>query len=120
MVLNYSWDFSQMAVGSEDEDRERLPELPPIPELPEAPELRPQLPPIPKPPGEEEPNQYQQMGIAYIIPIALITPILALTLLGVWLDGKFNRSPMFTVGGALLGTIVGFMNMFRMAGKLNR
>ena len=102
------------------EERDELPEVPPIPELPEAPRLKPNLPPRPKPAGQEEPSQYQQMGIAYTIPIALVTPIIFLTLIGAWLDARYHRSPLCTVGGALVGTIVGFMNMIRMLGKLNR
>ena len=105
---------------SEGEAELKLPELPPVPTLPEAPRLSPSLPPRPKAPHEEEPSQYQRMGLAYTIPASLVAPILVLTLAGYWLDGHFHKSPYFTLGGALLGTISGFINMIRIANKLNR
>ena len=82
--------------------------------------LRPVLPPLPNPADQDEPNQYQRMGIAYTIPLMLVAPIIALLLLGAWLDSKLHRAPLFTLGGALVGTIVGFMNMIRTANRLNR
>ena len=64
-------------------------------------------------------KQYRQMGIAYTIPVSLIAPIILLTAAGWWLDKKLNKAPMFTLGGAILGAITGFINMFRMVSKLN-
>src|SRR5438105_7994440 len=91
------------------------PEVPRIPDLPKAPRLTPDLPKVHKPKIEESAAQYQKMGIAYTIPMALVVPIIGLTLAGWWLDGRFHKSPFFTLVGAVVGTIVGFMNLFRMA-----
>lgn len=102
-----------------EEKHDRLPEVPKIPELPEAPSLKPNLPKLgPTKPSEEAEN-YRKMGIAYTIPAALIAPIVVLTLAGWWLDAKLHKSPSFTLGGAILGVISGFINMIRMANKLN-
>lgn len=100
------------------EEEDALPEVPSVPTLPEAPKLKPNLPPIKKP--SDEARDYQQMGLAYSLPAALVAPILALTLGGWWLDERFHRSPTFTLGGALLGTVTGFINMFRIANRLDK
>ncbi len=103
----------------DEEERKEEVELPPIPELPHTPKLNPKLPPMPR--EREDPNakQYRQMGIAYTIPVTLITPIILLTALGWWLDQRFHKSPVFTMGGALLGIVTGFINMIRLANRLN-
>ena len=33
----------------------------------------------------------------------------------IWLDGKFETKPWLLIGGILLGTATGFVQMFRMA-----
>jgi F0F1-type ATP synthase assembly protein I len=96
----------------------RLPELPSTPTLPDAPILKPNLPKLTKP--NQAAEEYRQMGIAYTLPAMLVAPILLLTLIGYWLDGHFNKSPAFTLGGALLGAVTGFINLIRTASKLNR
>ena len=101
------------------DQRGRLPEVPEAPDLPEAPELRPNLPKLGREKPSEEAENYRKMGIAYTIPAALVAPILVLTLGGWWLDAKLHKSPAFTLGGAILGAIAGFINMIRMASKLN-
>ena len=101
------------------EEREALPEVPEIPDLPEAPKLKPNLPKLGREKPSEEAENYRKMGIAYTIPAALIAPVLVLTLGGWWIDTRFHKSPAFTMGGAILGVITGFINMIRMANKLN-
>ena len=96
-----------------------MPEVPALPELPKAPELRPNLPEKPKPPSSER-TDLQKAGIAYTLPASLIAPVIVLTIGGYWLDQKFNKYPVFTISGALLGTISGFINMIRIANKLNK
>jgi F0F1-type ATP synthase assembly protein I len=115
-------DFSQTLkmrhVDGKDK-REGLPEIPEIPELPAAPELKPNLPKLERRKLGEGAENYRNMGIAYTIPAALIAPILVLTLGGWWLDARLHKSPFFTLCGAVLGAICGFINMIRMANKLN-
>lgn len=106
-------------MAEEPENREKLPEVPPMPDLPQAPALKADLPPKPKPAAEESAKEYGRMGLAYTIPMALVVPIIALTLGGWWLDQRFHKSPAFTLVGAIVGTIVGFINLFRLASKLN-
>ena len=89
-----------------------------MPIIPDAPTLKPNLPPIKK--QSEEARNYQQMGLAYTLPAALVAPIVVLTLLGWWLDERFHKSPTFTLAGALLGMVTGFINMFRIANKLDK
>jgi hypothetical protein len=98
---------------------ERLPELPAVPEIPDAPSLKPILPPRPIPRAEEKPSDLQKAGVAYSLPASLIAPIIVLTIAGYWLDEKYGNYPAFTITGALLGTISGFINMIRIANKLN-
>lgn len=104
----------------QDEDAPlEMPDLPSLPTLPDAPTLKPNLPSRSKPKNESA-KDYQQMGIAYTIPALLITPIVLLTVGGWWLDTHYHKSPAFTLGGALLGTVCGFINMFRAVSKLNK
>jgi len=63
---------------------------------------------------------YRRFGLAYTIPTALIAPVVVLTFLGAWLDGRFGSgSSGFTIGGAVLGLVVGTINMLRLASRLD-
>jgi hypothetical protein len=99
---------------------ETAPELPAMPEVPRAPSLKPSLPPRPVPGGSEKPSDLQKAGVAYTLPASLIAPIIVLTVAGYWLDEKYGKYPVFTIAGALLGTVSGFINMIRIANKLNK
>ena len=105
--------------GSEERINEHeLPDVPAVPTLPEAPKLRPNLPRIAI--GEtEQAKDYRGMGIAYTIPIMLVTPVVLFTLAGWWLDEKLHRAPVFVLSGSLLGFVVGFINMIRAANRMN-
>ena len=109
-------------IDPDEPENEALPELPPVPDLPAAPVLKPKLPPHPGRTARatEEQASARQMGLAYVLPTALVAPIVLLTLAGYWLDGRFHLSPYGTLGGALLGTVSGFINMIRIAGKMDR
>ena len=103
-----------------DRERGEQIEFPAAPELPEPPAIKPDLPRRKsEPAAEQNAGDYRQMGIAYMIPMSLVAPIVALTLIGAWVDRVFKAS-YGTLGGALLGIVVGFINMFRLVGKLNR
>ena len=44
---------------------------------------------------------------------SLVGAVAGLTLLGYWVDGKVgNKTPWFTLGGALLGIVAGFVSFF--------
>jgi F0F1-type ATP synthase assembly protein I len=58
------------------------------------------------------------MGIAYTVPTALLAPIVALTWLGVWLDGRFGWTPAASIGGLILGIVCGTINMVRLFRRL--
>ena len=96
------------------------PQVPRAPEVPKAPEINAKLPPHPARMTEVEPGVYQRMGIAYTIPLALVTPIILLICIGAWVDRRYGFGSWCTLGGALLGFICGMINMIRIASKLNR
>lgn len=104
---------------SSESGHEKLPEVPSAPRLPDAPVIRADLPARPTESQSEGLKQYRNMGIAYTIPMALLAPIVVLLVGGWWLDQRFHKSPVFTLAGALVGTVVGFINMFRLASRLN-
>ncbi|MGC8666619.1 MAG: AtpZ/AtpI family protein [Chthonomonadales bacterium] len=107
--------------GSDKEERPESDEqVPPLPEVPEPPKVEVRLPPKEARQTEDLEAGYRRMGIAYTIPIALVAPIVLLTLLGAWLDGRLRHSPAFTLGGALVGIVVGLLNMIRLVARLNR
>lgn len=49
--------------------------------------------------------------------ISMITPILACTLIGAFLDNKLNTSPWFLIVFILLGVGAAFRNLFYIVGK---
>lgn len=101
-----------MGERKEDDEEPKAPIIPPPPEI------RPVLPPLPKSAETEEQHQYHKMGVAYTIPIALVTPIVLLVVLGSWLDSRLRSGSTCTVIGAVVGVIVGFINMIEMVNKL--
>ena len=114
---------SQMPIQSNDADGNRDPaellkesEMPTIPDVPV---IKVNLPPREKIDKEAE-NDKQKLGMAYVLPSALAAPVIVLTLSGYWLDGRFHKSPWFTLVGALLGMVSGFINMIRIANRLDK
>jgi len=92
-----------------------------VAELPEPPELTAALPVTRQDRPTHDSEQYRQMGIAYSVPAALVAPVIVLTLMGVWLDGRWGLgSSGFTIGGAVLGIVVGMINVVRMASRLGK
>jgi hypothetical protein len=117
-----------MPEDSRDGDKQgaeevRWPEVPKVPALPETPEYRPNLPPLNRksPSREQDEEEGRRMGLAYVLPTALIAPVVLLTLVGYWIDQyRGGRDSWFTLGGALLGILSGFVQMIRIANRLNR
>lgn len=90
-------------------------------DLPEPPELDVRLPDRPVDGTSESARQYGQWGLAYTVPIALVAPVVLLTWLGSWLDGRVGASSSeFTMLGAVLGLIVGLRNMISIVRRLNQ
>ncbi len=88
-------------------------------ELPEVPVYKPTLPKRPSRAAKPTDEGYKA-GLAYIIPTALIAPIVVLTLGGALLDDKLHSAPNATLIGAVLGSVAGFVNMIRIANRLNK
>jgi F0F1-type ATP synthase assembly protein I len=78
-----------------------------------------------KRPGGDEPGKERQpasLGDAYrkaapytSAATSLVVAVAGLTLLGYWLDQKVGnkQTPWFTLGGALVGMVGGFVSFFR-------
>ena len=65
-------------------------------------------------PGDEK----KPAGLSGYAPLmnlgwTMATAIGGLTLLGWWLDGKWGTDPWLTLGGAALGMVVAFVELFR-------
>lgn len=45
----------------------------------------------------------------------LVTPAVALSLIGYWLDGRFKTEPWLTLSGAVVGISVGLFQFIRAA-----
>jgi F0F1-type ATP synthase assembly protein I len=77
-------------------------------------------PPGPKDDDERRQKAAENLGEAYrrAAPYlgassSLVGAVVGMTLLGYWLDGKAgNRTPWFTLGGALVGMVGGFVSFF--------
>lgn len=74
-------------------------------------------------PGDDQSrrrNTSESMGEAYRksapymgAATSLVGAVVGFTLLGYWLDGKVgNKTPWFTLAGALLGMVGGFVSFF--------
>ena len=90
-----------------------------LPDVPELPDLKRRLPRS-KLADAADTEDKRQMGLAYVLPTALAAPVVVLTVAGYWLDQRYHWSPYATLAGALLGTVSGFINMIRIASRLNR
>jgi F0F1-type ATP synthase assembly protein I len=49
------------------------------------------------------------LGLTFALGIALLAWV------GNWADGKWGTEPWLTLTGAVLGVVVGFVNLFRVA-----
>ncbi len=54
----------------------------------------------------------KSLSLVTQLGITMITPILLCTLLGVYIDEKVNKSPLFTIIFILLGVAATFRNLF--------
>lgn len=110
----------------EEADDPPVPELPPRPTIPDPPK-----PTFRRPAKPEDPSRRNQrlsvgevrgMGEGWAVATALISSIVAGTLLGMAADRWLVRkdTPWGLIVGFLLGCVSGFGNMFRLAAQINR
>ena len=90
-----------------------------MPDVPKLPDLKSRLPKS-KEAAPADQEDKRQLGLAYVLPTALAAPVVILTVAGYWLDQKYHWTPYATLAGALLGMVSGFINMIRIASRLNR
>ena len=67
----------------------------------------------------------ERSKLAYFILLAgsisflIAFPTIILLLAGMGLDAWLNKSPLFTIGGAITGFLSSFINIYRFLKKLN-
>ncbi len=50
------------------------------------------------------------IGLGWYVGVSIVLGVLG----GLWLDNKFNSSPVFTIIGLLLGIVVAFYGVYKM------
>jgi len=66
-------------------------------------------------PEKPQPDPVREIAKYWHISIQFVITVLALTLAGYWLDGKFETAPWLLLAGLGLGFSVGFYNLYREA-----
>ena len=61
-------------------------------------------------------HMLENLALMSLIGIAMLLPIIAAVYLGRWLDKIFNSQPIFLFVLIILGVIVSFINLFKVAG----
>lgn len=64
---------------------------------------------------ESEGETIRKGGAAYGALTVLMFSIIAFILIGLSLDSYLQKSPLFTVGGIIFGSMIGFYQFIRMA-----
>ncbi len=52
----------------------------------------------------------QMVGLGWYVAVCIVIGVLA----GLWLDRKFETSPVFLLGGTLLGVVTAFYGMYKL------
>ncbi len=52
----------------------------------------------------------QMVGLGWFVAVCIVIGVLA----GLWLDGRFETSPIFLLGGTLLGVVTAFYGMYKL------
>ncbi len=63
----------------------------------------------------ENDQQRRAFGRAAVIGIEFAAAVVACLLGGYWLDQRYNTEPGFTIAGLLLGSLVGFRLLWKLA-----
>ena len=64
-------------------------------------------------------NRDMFKGLAFItqIGLSIITPIILGVYIGKWLDKKLNTDMVFSIVFIIIGTLAGFLNLFKLGPK---
>lgn len=62
-------------------------------------------------------GMYKNLALISQVGLNVLIPILLGVYAGIKLDEKFNKNMLFTMTLLILGTLSGFMNLFKLAGK---
>ncbi|WP_077369529.1 AtpZ/AtpI family protein [Anaerosalibacter sp. Marseille-P3206] len=64
-------------------------------------------------------NKNMLIGLAYItqVGLSIVTPIILGAYLGNWLDRKFHTDMIFSIVFIIIGTLAGFLNLFKLGPK---
>jgi F0F1-type ATP synthase assembly protein I len=73
-----------------------------------------QTPFIPEKPEET----VRRSGLAYAAVAALVGSVVFMLFLGWLIDSFFGTAPYFLVGGIVLGSIIGFLQFFRVTAQI--
>ncbi|ABR46574.1 conserved hypothetical protein [Alkaliphilus metalliredigens QYMF] len=59
----------------------------------------------------------ENLSLLSFIGISMIVPIIGGLYIGRWIDARFNTQPIFLFVFIIMGVIVSFMNLFKVAAK---
>ncbi len=113
-------DFEGADLHATTEEEPKAPQVPPTPSLPEVPKAQFERPKLPGGPSPAFQRSTKAMSLAFSIGFALAGPIILGALVGYWLDTRFNTSPTWTIGLLLVGVVAGFVQLIRIANRLNQ
>lgn len=62
-------------------------------------------------------GMYRNLALITQVGLNVIIPILLGVYIGRWLDEKFNKTMFFTMVLLIIGTLSGFMNLFKLVDR---
>lgn len=65
--------------------------------------------------NKKKKGMYNNLALITQVGLNVIIPILLGVYIGRWLDDKFNKSMFFTITLLIVGSLSGFMNLFKLA-----
>ncbi len=113
-------DFEGADLHASTEEELKVPEVPPTPALPEVPQVQFERPKLPGGPSPAFQRSARAVSLAFSIGFALAGPIILGALVGYWLDARLGTSPNWTMVLILVGIIAGFIQLIRIANRLNQ
>jgi ATP synthase protein I len=67
---------------------------------------------------EKAAETIRRSGLAYAAVAALVGSVVFMLILGWLIDSFFGTGPYFLVGGIILGSIIGFLQFFRVTAQI--